>query len=137
MASAACRADSLGLALMPFPGLRIFIVEDEALIALMLHDMLADLNARVVGTATTRSTALQMIEAGHENIDVVTLDLNLGGETGHDVAALLSRLGIPFVLTTGYDEPRIFVGLEHCPVINKPFVLADLERALHAIAIGR
>jgi CheY-like chemotaxis protein len=130
-------APSSGLSLMPFAGLGVFIVEDEALIALALQDMLADLDARVVGTATTRSSALQMIEADRDNIDVVTLDLNLGGETGHDVAALLTRLGIPFVLTTGYDEPRIFVGLEDCPVINKPFVLADLKLALRALALGR
>jgi CheY-like chemotaxis protein len=114
-------------------GLRIFTVEDEALIGLMLHDMLVDLGCQVLGTAITRADALRMIETRRQEIDAVTLDINLDEENGQDVAALLSDFGIPFVITTGYDDPIKLSGFEQHPIVYKPFTRASLERALEAL----
>jgi CheY-like chemotaxis protein len=119
----------------PLEGLRIFTVEDEAFIGLMLHDMLVDLGCRVIGTAITKSDALRMIETRRQEIDAVTLDINLGGENGQDVAALLSGFGIPFVVTTGYDDPIKLSGFEQHPIVYKPFMREDLERALKALVM--
>jgi CheY-like chemotaxis protein len=120
---------------MPLADLRVLIVEDEALIALMLAEMLKELGCHVVGTAATRSDALQLVEAAHRDMDAATLDLNLGGESGRDVAALLGEHGIPFLVTTGYDDPIHLAGFEQHPLLQKPFVLEDLKQALHSLAL--
>jgi hypothetical protein len=51
------------------------------------------------------------------------------------VAALLTNRGIPFLVTTGYDDPMHLAGLGQNPVVNKPFVLDDVKQVLHLLAL--
>ena len=59
-------------------GKRILVVEDEALIAVMVEDMLADLGSLVVGPAATIEAALEL--ARREAIDAAILDVNVRGD---------------------------------------------------------
>ena len=52
---------------------RVLIVEDEALIAMMLEDTITEFGYEVAGTACSVDTALAQIEA--RSPDVVLLDL--------------------------------------------------------------
>ena len=74
--------------------MRILIVEDEALIAMVLADSLEDGGHEVVGPAATMAEALALCEAAPPELAV--LDVNLGdGSNGVDVArALLERWGV-------------------------------------------
>jgi CheY-like chemotaxis protein len=111
-------------------GRRILIVEDEIFIALMLETMLVELGCIVARAVTNRANALSLIEDHAECLDAATVDINLGGESGLSVAIALRAQGIPFVVTTGYDDPAILVGWEEWPRIEKPFTREDLEGAL-------
>ena len=78
---------------------RILIVEDEALIALDVHDMLQEAGYGVAGTAERIEKALAMI--ANEAIDAAVLDVNLDGEKIWPVAYALRDRNIPFVFLTG------------------------------------
>src|SRR5690606_18777451 len=69
-------------------GKRILVVEDEALVAVMLADMLGDLGAIIVGPAGSIDAALPL--ATGAAVDVAVLDVNLRGERVHPVADALA-----------------------------------------------
>jgi len=108
--------------------LRILLVEDEAVIAIMIEDMLTDLGCEVVGPAASVAEASRLAQT--EPLAGAFLDVNLGGASIYPVADLLAARQIPFVFVSGYGaggiDPR-FVGR---PVLSKPILDADLERAL-------
>ena len=81
-------------------GRRILIVEDEALVAMLVEDALLDAGAEVIGPVATVAEAMALLDAGSP--DGAVLDLNLAGETSTPVADLLAARGVPFVVATGY-----------------------------------
>ena len=111
-------------------GLRILVVEDEAMVAMMVEDMLLDLGCVVVGIAGTVEKAVAMIGAGELALDGAVLDINLGGEKVFPVADALTARHVPFIFATGYGTEgvdRRYVGR---PTLTKPFRFRTLELAL-------
>lgn len=111
---------------LPLAGLKVLMIEDEFLVAMMLSDALEDAGAVVVGIASTLSNALTMIDTAAPDLAVV--DWNLGGERSDPVARLLIGRGVPFVVSTGYGT----AGEEFAavPVIAKPYEPAQLVALL-------
>lgn len=105
-------------------GLRVLIVEDEALIASLIEDFLMDLGCEVIGPAMDMKDAVSL--AREAAIDGATLDVNILGENVYPVADILTARGIPFVFITGYGV----LGLRECdrgrPVLQKPYRLEQL-----------
>jgi CheY-like chemotaxis protein len=108
--------------------IRVFVVEDEAAIALLLEDMLLDFGCIVVGPAARVAGACDA--AREEAIDVAVLDLNVAGESVAPVVEILSRRAIPFVFSTGYGSAGVDPEHRHRPVLDKPFTQHDLGRKL-------
>ena len=104
---------------------RILIVEDEVVIAMMLQDMLADMEAVVVGPAYNLKSGLALAEFAE--IDGAVLDVNLGNGTSADIADLLASRKIPFMLATGYGQATD--NKHKVPVLQKPCLKHDLEFA--------
>ena len=93
--------------------------------------MLADLDCTVIGTASTVSQALDLVESSQA--DVAILDIKLGSETCYRVATVLADRGTPIVFATAYAEQQI-EQLWHCvPRMAKPFTAAQLAAALTQI----
>jgi DNA-binding response OmpR family regulator len=116
---------------MPHP-VRILIVEDEPLIAMMLEDFLDVLGREVAGTADSVGTALPIIEAG--GFDAAILDVNLrAGEKSWPVADALAERGVPFLLATGGGDDGIAAGHQGRPVLAKPFTMDTVAKALDAL----
>jgi CheY-like chemotaxis protein len=111
----------------PLAGKRILVVEDEALLATMVADILECLGATIVGPAATLKKGLMLAE--HGQIDVALLDVNLRGEGIDPVADMLFSRGTPIVFATGYGE-RPAGPWTNAPIIGKPFVEAELLRAI-------
>ena len=108
--------------------LRILVVEDEGLVAMLIEDMLDDLGCEVACSASSVAQALKWLDDGGE-ADAALLDVNLGGETVWPVADALAARGKPFAFTTGYgrlDEPRF----EGSPLLGKPIKGEQLEQVL-------
>ncbi len=112
-------------------GLRIFVVEDEQLIVMLLEDMLADLGATMAAQAGYLSEALKVAEVG--NFDVAILDLNLGGTKVFPVAEALAVKGKPFVFASGYGATGIPAEFSAHPVVAKPYQLEEIAAALEKI----
>lgn len=110
-------------------GTRILIVEDEAMIALLLQNMVTDLGCIVAAWAKSTVEALAFISTG-EAFDAALLDLLLNGETALPIAAALDQRGIPFVVTTGFDGPVVLSRFAGHVILQKPIEQTDLERAL-------
>src|SRR5579885_1169916 len=110
--------------------LRILVVEDEGLIALMVEDMLEDLGCEVAASVSSVGEALKWLADGGQ-LDAALLDVNLGGEHVFAVAEALEAKGAPFAFTTGYGEipDRRFAD---APVVPKPIRREALEAALKA-----
>ena len=113
-------------------GKRILVVEDEALIAVMVEDMLTDMGSVVVGPAATIEQALAL--ARTEDIDGAVLDVNVRGERIDPVADALTARGVPMLFATGYGEVRLASG-NAATVIDKPYTQEKLARGL-AAAMG-
>lgn len=115
-------------------GLRVLIVEDEALIAMMAEDMLESLGCTIVAIAASVRDAMAAI--GAHAFDVAILDVNLNGERSMRVASGLKAAERRFVFTTGYGSDGVDAEHGDVPVLTKPYALADLEAAL-AACVGR
>jgi CheY-like chemotaxis protein len=111
-----------------FDGLRVFLVEDESLITMLLVDMLADIGGIVVGVASRLDEAIE--KASSLTFDVAILDVNLNGCRTYPVAEAISRRGVPFILGTGYEPDGLSEDFRSVPIMQKPFQQSDLERAL-------
>jgi two-component sensor histidine kinase/DNA-binding response OmpR family regulator len=106
-------------------GNRVLLVEDEALVAMVMRDMLTEFGFTVVGPF---SRAIEATAAANdEGVDAAVLDINLDGEMVYSLADLLSARGIPFVFVTGYGNESIDGRFAHVPVLQKPIERQVLE----------
>jgi DNA-binding response OmpR family regulator len=107
---------------------RILVVEDEALVAMLVEDALNDAGFAVIGPAATVAEAMSLLEA--ERPDAVVLDLNLAGVTSTPIADLLAARRIPYVIATGYGASGLPPGHQDAMVLAKPYDPADLTAML-------
>ena len=119
---------------MSLAGLRVLVVEDEAMIAMMVEDFLEELGCVVAGSASRLEDALAK---GHTmDVDVALLDVNLAGQVSYPVAEVLQARAVPFVFTTGYGQAALPAALQGAHVLPKPFTLIQLAEALRSIGQG-
>jgi CheY-like chemotaxis protein len=120
-------------AVRPLDGRRVLIVEDEYLIAMEVKRWLQRAGADVVGPVPSVERALDLIAGGA--LDAAVLDLNLGGRgTAFPVADRLRALGVPHLFATGDVQVARGSGYEDRPRLEKPFVEAELVRAVAELA---
>jgi PAS domain S-box-containing protein len=116
-------------------GNRVMIVEDEALVAMVVTESLTTLGCSVVGPFSRCSDAIASIEA--DEIDAAILDVNLDGEMVYPLADLLTQRGVPFIFVTGYGAESIDERFTHVPVIQKPVERHVLQRIFVVSADGK
>lgn len=109
-------------------GLRILVVEDEAIIAMTLEDALMDAGAEPV-MADTLDRAFAVLTQD-EQIDAAVLDVNVHGRQSYDLARQLSARSTPFVFATGYGDTVIPLDLAHIETVTKPYDPKVIARAL-------
>ncbi|TFI56727.1 response regulator [Sphingomonas parva] len=119
---------------MGIEGTRVLLVEDEAIIAMTVEDMLEALGCETVATAATLNEALAAAETA--SFDLALLDINLNGTESLPVAARLRALGLPFVFTTGYGPTGSGPEFADAPLVTKPYDMSDLAAAI-AVALNQ
>jgi len=110
---------------------RIYIVENESLIAMEISDRLTQLGYNICGRATRGEQAVEDILRA--NPDIVLMDIRLAGElNGIETAAKLRQLlDVPIVFLSAFSDPQLVEGAICTGAFGylvKPFE----ERELHA-----
>ncbi len=111
--------------------LKVLLIEDEVLVALVLEDTIEGLGHEIVATAGTVQHALDVVREKH--LDLAILDVNVGGQQVFPVADLLSERGIPFCFVTGYGKRGLKEPYQDCPVLMKPFTEGQLAEMISRI----
>jgi CheY-like chemotaxis protein len=111
-------------------GLRLLVVEDEAIVAMLIEDQLANLGCVVVGLAGSVFKSLAMLNENAAILDGAMLDVNLGGEKVYPVAEELTKRRIPFLFSTGYGRAGIQENFSQIPILTKPYSMSALEEIL-------
>jgi CheY-like chemotaxis protein len=116
----------------------ILVVEDDALVAAYIRDVLEASGFAVPGVASTGLEAFALVHEMKPRLALV--DIRLAGPLdGIEVARqLLTRFGVPSIFLSGIDDPEILERAEQAhPLgfLRKPFlpsqVFNALERALN------
>jgi DNA-binding response OmpR family regulator len=115
--------------------LGVFLVEDEAMIRMMVVDMLEELGHIAAAEAGRLDQALQL--ARSTDFDVAILDVNLDGEIITPVAQLIEGRGLPIIFATGYGAAGVPEEFRDRPTLQKPFEFKALEAALNSIPTDR
>jgi PAS domain S-box-containing protein len=105
---------------------RVLVVEDEALVGIMIQECLTEFGFQIVGPVCTASDALQAAKDG--NFDAAILDINLGDGMVYQVAEILARRQVPFVFVTGYDADSVDSRFREIPVLQKPVEREMLQK---------
>jgi CheY-like chemotaxis protein len=87
--------------------MRLLIVEDEAITAMVLSDRFEDLGYSVVGTAASGEQACAL--AASHDPEAILMDIGLTGEMdGIDAAVRIRQnLSAPIVFASGYNTPEV------------------------------
>jgi CheY-like chemotaxis protein len=109
-------------------GSRILLVEDEAMVRMMLADMLAQLGHQVVAEASRLDTARGM--AANADYDLAVLDLNLGAGPTYEVVDIVRERRKAMIVSTGYGEPGLGSRYPGAVVLQKPFSSEAIRRAI-------
>jgi PAS domain S-box-containing protein len=109
---------------------RVMLVEDEALVGMMMRDLLVELDLFVLGPFCSVRDAMAAL--GTHELDGAVLDLNIGGETVYPVADALTKKKIPFIFVTGYGAESVDGRFSNTPILQKPIAREMLEEILRS-----
>jgi len=114
---------------------RVLVIEDEAVIALDVADIVRNAGHQVVGIAATEKTAIELAKQHAPHLVLADIQLR-GSDSGISaVNQIMQSMSVPVIFVTGYPE-RLLTGKQVEPafVISKPFD-PDLLRAAIAQAL--
>lgn len=114
---------------------RVLVVEDEAMVALMLEDVLVELGYAIVGPVAKLERALET--ARREKLDAAILDVNLNGAEAYGIAEVLAARDIPFAFVTGYGKRGLREPWRDRPVVQKPFQTQDVQAVMTGLLAPR
>jgi DNA-binding response OmpR family regulator len=107
-------------------------VEDDALLAISLDDILKEAGAKVVGPAVTLEEAKKF--AAEEVLSAALLDIRLDDDEVWPVARLLAARGVPFLFSTGhFDRASLPAEWSERPILTKPVRREQIIVALREI----
>lgn len=115
----------------PLPRPKVFVVEDETMLAMLIEIMLDELGYTTTHHASTLSDGIEYARAG--DYDLAILDVNIIGGTSFPIAAEIAHRGIPFIFCTGYGRLGIPAAWADRHCVAKPFSLGQLGTALNEL----
>lgn len=110
---------------------RVLIIEDEAVIALDIAGIVAEMGHAVVGVAARSDEAVRLARAGNPSLILADVQLEDGNTGIQTVRRILETADLPVVFVTAFPE-RLLTGerLEPTFVVAKPFEPEALQVAV-------
>jgi DNA-binding response OmpR family regulator len=112
----------------------VFLVEDEAMIRMMVADMLEELGYHVAAEAGEINEAIRL--AGTTEFDIAILDVNVNGKVISPVAELIKARNRPFIFATGYGTQGVPENYRDRPALQKPFQIETLAEVIASTLRG-
>ena len=109
----------------------VLIIEDEAVIALDIENLVLELGHTVAGIAATQDEAVSFARARHPGLVLADVNLGEGGSGLEAVADILKNFRVPVIFVTAYPE-RLLTGERPEPtyLVTKPFVRESLQATI-------
>lgn len=110
---------------------RVLIIEDEPLIAMQLEDLVRGLGHEIVGTAATRTQAVEAVSEVTPGLVLADIQLADGSSGLDAVDDILQQFEVPVIFITAYPE-RLLTGDRPEPtyLVTKPFQEASVRAAI-------
>ena len=102
--------------------MRVLVIDDNALVAFDVADMLARAGFEVIGPATTLDEGIKLIDTASP--DGAILDIDIGrSDTTFEVARRMLREGKSVIFLSGYSEKvrPLPEDLREIPRLTKPY----------------
>jgi PAS domain S-box-containing protein len=100
-------------------GCRILVVEDDALLAMSVVDMLEEAGAVIVGPAATLDEANRLITS--DGLSGAILDIRLNGDEVWPIAGRLAKKDVPFMFYSGhFSADTLPAQWAKRPILTKP-----------------
>jgi CheY-like chemotaxis protein len=116
---------------------RILVVEDDALLAWELQDILSGHGYEVLGPISRLPILLRHLQkilpddaAGEPAIDAALLDVTIDGGLVFPAADMLARANVPFAFVSGHARQMLPVAHRQRPLLNKPVCPEDVLGAV-------
>ncbi|MEO6381376.1 MAG: response regulator [Nitrobacter sp.] len=106
------------------PGGSVFLVEDEAMIRMMVADMLEELGYSIAAETGEIEQALKLARTA--KFDIAILDVNVNGKLISPVAEVIEARNRPFIFATGYGTQGLPPEYRDRPALQKPFQMENL-----------
>ena len=114
-------------------GLRVLVVEDETILAMLVADLLAEMGHEVCAIEATEAGAISAAVRCRPDLMIVDMHLTDGsGATA--VEAILRAEFVPHVFVSGDSHCRA-TAVSSSVVLQKPFRESDIVRSI-ATALG-
>jgi CheY-like chemotaxis protein len=110
------------------------VVEDEAVIRMMIVGLVEELGHRVVAEAGTMQDAKVLVETAA--FDLALLDVSIAGQSVAPIAEILMRRCLPFLLVSGYEERSLPEPLRKALILRKPFAISKLKETIETTLAG-
>lgn len=107
----------------------LMIVEDEALVAILLRDELKDAGYKVLDLTDRHAEAVEVAKAEKPNLALVNIRL-AGGDDGIELAEHLKALAIPVLLISGQVSRASSAKSVAIGSLPKPYDAADMVLAV-------
>jgi 1,2-diacylglycerol 3-beta-glucosyltransferase len=107
----------------------LMIVEDEALVAIMLRDELQEAGYNVIDLTVRQAEALAVAKAEKPDLALVNIRL-AGGDDGIELSEHLKAMGIPVLLISGQVSRASSAKTVAIGSMPKPYDAADMVLAV-------
>lgn len=114
---------------------RVLVVEDDALQAEYVSDLLVEEGMEPIGPAATSEAALGLLDTA--SVDAAILDIRLLNGLCFEVARTLMARRIPFLFLTGSAREVLPTEFRTAPLLHKPCEPATLFDVLRAMLPSR
>ncbi|MEO7052353.1 MAG: response regulator [Rhodanobacter sp.] len=102
----------------------VLLVEDDATVAMLVEQILLDMELQVLVVATLEYA---MVELEMASFDAAIIDMHLRGDRADQLIDTLLRDGIPFMIVSGGDVSAFCATHPQVAVLGKPFDKSALE----------